>query len=93
MRIEIYGIPEELHRCYGCISAFNFLKEKGIEYVFYPVLLKSGNDLGFEYDRKRIEELKKRTNNRNLSFQYPRIFIDGDLIGGYRQLKEKLGDG
>lgn len=38
MKVEIYGIPESLHNCYGCIQAQKLLTEKGIEYTFYPVL-------------------------------------------------------
>ena len=54
MKVEIYGIPESLHNCYGCIQAQKLLTEKGIEYTFYPVLKEAKNDLGFEYDRPRI---------------------------------------
>lgn len=92
MKVEIYGIPESLHNCYGCIHAQKLLKEKGIEYTFYPVLKEAKNDLGFEYDRPRIEELAKRARQRSLAFQYPRIFVDNKLIGGYLQLKQLIGD-
>lgn len=92
MKIEIYGIPENLHNCYGCIHAQKFLKEQGLEYEFYPVLRPAENDLGFEYDRGRIEELAKRLRQRSLAFSYPKIFIDGKCIGGYMQLKEFIGD-
>lgn len=92
MKVEIYGIPESLHNCYGCIQAQKLLTEKGIEYTFYPVLKEAKNDLGFEYDRPRIEELAKRVKQRSLAFQYPRIFVDNKLIGGYLQLKQLIGD-
>lgn len=92
MKVEIYGIPESLHNCYGCIQAQKLLAEKGIEYTFYPVLKEAKNDLGFEYDRPRIEELAKRVRQRSLAFQYPRIFVDNKLIGGYLQLKQLIGD-
>lgn len=92
MKVEIYGIPESLHNCYGCIQAQKLLTEKGIEYTFYPVLKEAKNDLGFEYDRPRIEELAKRVGQRSLAFQYPRIFVDNKLIGGYLQLKQLIGD-
>lgn len=92
MKVEIYGIPESLHNCYGCIQAQKLLIEKGIEYTFYPVLKEAKNDLGFEYDRPRIEELAKRVRQRSLAFQYPRIFVDNKLIGGYLQLKQLIGD-
>lgn len=92
MKVEIYGIPESLHNCYGCIQAQKLLTERGIEYTFYPVLKEAKNDLGFEYDRPRIEELAKRAKQRSLAFQYPRIFVDNKLIGGYLQLKQLIGD-
>ena len=92
MKVEIYGIPESLHNCYGCIQAQKLLTEKGIEYTFYPILKEAKNDLGFEYDRPRIEELAKRVRQRSLAFQYPRIFVDNKLIGGYLQLKQLIGD-
>jgi len=92
MNIEIYGIPEELHRCWGCFQAVKLLKEKDIDFVFYPVLISADNDLGFAYDRPRIEELAKRAGARSLAFSYPRIFADGVLIGGYKNLVELIGD-
>lgn len=92
MKVEIYGIPENIHKCYGCIQAQKLLQEHGIEYQFYPVLKEAKNDLGFEYDRPRIEDLAKRARQRSLAFQYPRIFVDGVLIGGYMQLKQLIGD-
>ena len=92
MKVEIYGIPESLHNCYGCIQAQKLLTEKGIEYTFYPVLKEAKNDLGFEYDRPRIEELAKRVRQRSLAFQYPRIFVDNKLIGGYLPLEQLIGD-
>lgn len=92
MRVEIYGIPQSVHNCYGCIKAQELLKENGIEYEFYPVLKSAENELGFEYDRPRIQELAKRAKQRSLAFQYPRIFVDGKLIGGYLQLKQLIGD-
>lgn len=92
MKVEIYGIPENVHKCYGCIEAQKLLNEKGIKYVFYPVLKEAKNELGFEYDRPRIQELAKRARQRSLAFQYPRIFVDEKLIGGYLQLKQLIGD-
>ncbi|QPI17923.1 glutaredoxin [Pectobacterium phage POP12] len=74
------------------MQAQSILKELDIEYVFYPVLVKSNNSVGFEYDRPRINELAVRTRQKSLSFQYPRIFVDGKLIGGYLQLKQYLGE-
>lgn len=92
MNVEIYGIPESLHNCYGCIQARKILDEKGIEYIFYPVLIPAKNDLGFDYDRGRIEELAKRLNSRGLAFTYPRIFVDNKFIGGYKNLEQLIGD-
>lgn len=93
MRVEIYGIPDNLHNCYGCIHARKFLEEQGIEYSFYPVLVPANTELGFDYDRVRIDELAKRLNSRGRAFTYPRIFIDDEFIGGYAQLKQKLNEG
>lgn len=92
MKIEIYGIPESLHKCYGCIEARKLLDEHGLEYEFYSVLKPANNSVGFDYDRPRIEELAKRVRSRSMAFTYPRIFVDGNFIGGYMQLKEYLGE-
>lgn len=92
MNIEIYGIPEHLHNCYGCVESLKLLESKGIKYNFYPVLISSNNELGFEYDRDRIEELARRLNSRGLAFTYPRIFVDDRFIGGYKQLKDLLNN-
>lgn len=92
MKVEIYGIPHTLHNCWGCVHACKLLDENGIGYDFYPVLLPSDNELGFQYDRPRIEELAKRVGRRSLAFSYPQIFVDGDYIGGYKHLLDLIGD-
>jgi len=91
MKVEIYGIPSTVHNCIACRKAVELLEENNIEYVFYPVLNTADNDLGFGYDRDRINELAKRLNTRGLAFTYPKIFVDGNYIGGYMNL-EKLFD-
>lgn len=90
--IEIYGIPETLHNCWGCVQSRKLLDRLGIEYTFYPVLVKSDNDLGFDYDRARIQELAKRKRQKGLGFTYPQIFKDGIPIGGFMELKLILGE-
>ena len=92
MKIEIYGIPDSLHNCYACGQARKFLEERGIEYIFYPVLIPANNELGFDYYRSRIQELAKRLNSRGLAFTYPRIFVDNTFVGGFSNLKQVIGE-
>lgn len=92
MKVEIYGIPESLHRCYGCVQAMKLLDLEGIPYTFHAVLVPSDNDLGFAYDRPVIEALAKRVGQKSLAFRYPRIFVDDKLIGGFLELQNLIGD-
>ncbi|UQJ94942.1 glutaredoxin [Klebsiella phage CPRSA] len=55
MKIEIYGIPESLHKCYGCIEARKLLDEHGLEYEFYSVLKPANNSVGFDYDHPALK--------------------------------------
>ncbi|QDH49251.1 glutaredoxin [Pantoea phage Phynn] len=87
MDVEIYGIPPHLYRCWGCTQAVKLLDREGIEYTFHAVLVPSDNDLGFAYDRPAIQQLADRIGVRSLAFQYPKIFVDGKLIGGYSDLE------
>ena len=90
--VEIYGIPLEVYQCYGCEGARKLLNSNSIPYTFYDVVRKVDNDLGFEYDRPRIEELAKRAGFNSLRIVYPQIFVNGVHIGGYKHLKEILDD-
>lgn len=90
-KIEIYGIPEHLARCYGCISAVNLLNELGLDFEFYPVLVESNNQLGFDFDRVRIAELQKKVGKPTPPTSYPQIIVDGVWIGGFLKLKAYFG--
>ncbi len=92
MKVEIYGIPEEVHRCPACVSARHLLDSLGIEYTFYSVINKSQNSLGFDYDRERITECAKRIGCfPNLMLRYPVIFIDNKKVHHLKQHLEDLG--
>lgn len=86
--IEIYGIPEELHKCYSCVNATRFLDMIGKEYKFIPVLRKADTSVGFDYNKDDIKTLAKRAGFASLAITYPQIFIDGKHIGGYKDLRE-----
>lgn len=86
--IEIYGIPDNVYRCWGCHESRKLLDSLNIKYQFHEVIRSVDNELGFEYNRPKIEELANRLNVKSLRFVYPQIFIDDKHIGGYKQLKE-----
>lgn len=86
--IEIYGIPEEVYLCWGCKSAIKLVKSLDLPYEFYKVVKRVDNELGFEYNREKIEELAKRLNVNSLKFVYPQIFVDGKHIGGFKNLRD-----
>lgn len=91
-KVEIYGIPEDIARCYGCISAVRLLERLGIDYTFYPILKHSDNELGFEYDRDRISELQRRVGKPTPPTNYPQILIDDVWVGGFLKMKAYFGD-
>ncbi|BES53223.1 hypothetical protein [Aeromonas phage phiWae14] len=93
MKIEIYGIPEELFKCPGCIAAVDFCKSYSFDYEFIPVLIKDESPIGFRYDIERIDECKTRANKDTRPRQYPQIFVDDKWIGGYQTFKEKYEAG
>ncbi|AKA61921.1 glutaredoxin [Proteus phage vB_PmiM_Pm5461] len=88
--ITIYGIPEEVGRCYSCKEAIRLCNEYGIEYKFIPVLYNTKD--GFDYHRDTIVSLAKLLNKQNLSIIYPQIFIDDKPVGGLSGLKSYIGD-
>ncbi len=63
--VEIYTMPF----CPYCHRAKNLLKQKGVDYTEYDVMMASG---------KRAE-MRERAGGRNT---VPQIFIDGRHIGG-----------
>lgn len=90
--IEVYGIPKEVYNCWGCQATIKLLDSLKIPYQFHEVIKRVDNELGFEYNRPKIEELAKRINSGSLKMVYPQIFIDNKHIGGYKQLKEIYDD-
>lgn len=88
--IIIYGIPEEVGRCYSCKEAVRLCEEHKLEYTFIPVLYNTPE--GFDYHRETIISLAKLLNKQNLSIMYPQIFIDDKPVGGLSGLKSYIGD-
>lgn len=86
--VEVYGIPKEVYNCWGCQASIKLLESLQIPYQFYEVVKRVDNELGFEYNRPKIEELAKRINSGSLKITYPQIFIDGVHIGGYDNLRK-----
>lgn len=88
MKAELYGIPEEVGRCYGCRRIKGLFDDLEIDYTFYPVMNKTTN--GIEYDRPLIETLAKRLGQKSLSIAYPAIFIDDVRVKNFNDLKTIL---
>jgi len=75
--ILIYGFDQE-GKCPYCDRAKRFLKEKNVPFTFKEVL-----------DHK--PELMEKRGLETLSGQtVPQVFIDGEYIGGYTELKKIL---
>lgn len=89
--IEIYGVPEHLFKCPGCMAAISYCEHNDLEFSFIPILLDADNELGFEYDRPAIEELRIKAGKETPPRLYPQIFVDGEWIGGFQTFKEKYG--
>ncbi|MGL6227948.1 MAG: glutaredoxin family protein [Culicoidibacterales bacterium] len=87
MKIEIYGIPESLHKCYGCISAKKFFDYNKLPYTFHDILVADDSDLGFKYNTSVVTELKARMRKQNAPTNYPQIFVDNELIGSFNSAK------
>ena len=92
MKVEIYGIPEDVAKCSGCISAIRLCFEKGYDYEIIPVLKKANNQLGFDYILENFDECKERANMQTRPTSFPRIFVDGKYIGSLKKFKELYGD-
>lgn len=76
MKIEIYTKDA----CPFCTQAKNLVKSKGLDYTEHYI--------GVENREQMINELTARMGQSPR--QVPQIFIDGDHIGGFAQLKEML---
>lgn len=59
-------------KCQFCLKAKNFLDKKGISYS--------------EIDITSDQELHEKLKNETRQLTVPYIFINGDLIGGYKDL-------
>ncbi|ATI17469.1 glutaredoxin [Aeromonas phage AS-szw] len=92
MFVEIYGVPEDIAKCAGCIDSIRFCIENGYEYELIPVLSKSNNSLGFDYILEKFDEIKTRANLPYRPTSFPRIFVDGRYIGSLKQLRDLYGD-
>ena len=90
--IEIYGVPADIFRCPGCISALNWVNHYKLEYKFHPILRRADTKLGFEYNRQTIEMMRIRAGKARAPTRYPQIFIDGKYIGGFKSLQEATSD-
>lgn len=84
MKIEVFGFHEDDRYCQYCEQAKSLLKRKKLPFTYYPLR-----------DEKAKEDLLKRLNKADLTgTTMPRVFINGELIGGYTELNEyfrKLG--
>lgn len=94
MKIEIYGIPESLHKCYGCISTKKFFDSHKLKYTFHDILVVDSSDLGFKYNTCVVTELKARMRKHRAPTDYPQVFVNDKHVGSYTQTLnyfEKLG--
>lgn len=91
MKVEIYGIPEDVAKCAGCIDSIRICIEYGYDYELIPVLKKSDNELGFEYIIEKFDECQKRAGLPYRPTSFPRIFVNGRYIGSIKQFKEIYG--
>lgn len=90
LKIEVYGIPEEVSRCPGCLSVRSLLDNLKLSYTFYSVFSPSQAPLGFSYDRELIVSLAERAKFPSLNIRYPVIFVDNKLIHNIPRFKELL---
>ena len=92
LKIEVYGIPETVSRCPGCIYVRKILEGLGLPFSFYDVLSPSQDGPGFTYDRPLIVSLAKRAGFPTLNIRYPVIFVDDKLVHNIRFFKQLLLD-
>lgn len=91
LKIEVYGIPEEVHRCPGCIHVQTLIKELELTATFIPVMSKTESGQ-ITYDRNLIVDLAKRAGFPNLNIRYPVIFVNDQLQTNILKFKQKLLD-
>lgn len=90
LKIEVYGIPETVSRCPGCIHVRKILEGLGLPFSFYDVLSPSQDGVGFTYDRPLIVSLAERAGFPTLNIRYPVIFVDDKLVHNIRFFKQLL---
>ncbi|APU02113.1 glutaredoxin [Aeromonas phage Riv-10] len=88
--IEIYGIVSETSRCPACDVITKRLDEDDIDYTVKTVLRDAETELGFEYDRAVINELRDRINQPKGALSLPKVFVNGAFIGGAQALLDYL---
>ena len=62
--------------CPYCVAAKNLLEQQGIEY--------EEKKIGVDYTREQLLEAVPTART------VPQIFLDGTLVGGFTELKQKL---
>lgn len=92
LKIEIYGIPEAVSRCAGCMHATKILNDLGLPYEFYDVLYIDPVENQVAYNRGLIESLAERAGFPSLNIRYPVIFINDKLQHNLRYFKQFLLD-
>ncbi|BBC78116.1 Glutaredoxin [Escherichia phage EcS1] len=88
LKVEIYGIPETVWRCPGCLTATKLLKELEIPFTFYPVV--GQTEQGIVHNRPLIVTLAKRAGFPTLSIRYPVIFVNDEKMYNIKYFKDKL---
>ena len=78
MKVTVYS---RVDHCPFCIKAKNLLASKNIEYTEIII----GKDISKE---DFVREIKSQYGKAPMTV--PQIIIDGDLIGGYDQLENKM---
>lgn len=87
-KIEIYGIPETVMRCPGCIAVLSLLNSLSIPHTFYPVINQTPS--GAVYDKPLIVSLAERAGFKSLAIRYPVIFVDNKKIENIPAFKSLL---
>lgn len=88
MKIELYGIPEEVGRCYGCRRVKSLFDDLQLDYSYNKVMVNT--DTGVQYDRPLIVSLASRLGQTSLNIAYPVIFIDNIRVKNFTDLKTNL---
>lgn len=88
MKIELYGIPEEVGRCYGCRRVKSMFDDLKLDYSYNKVM--TNTDTGIQYDRPLIVSLASRLGQTSLNISYPVIFINDVRVKNFNELKTTL---